>query len=84
MRIHEKALDEMMRKSLVWFTLFVVLAGCAIVACGQEPVTFNFNDFTKHKPFRLNTLPTTPYERQRERGVTPQCDLNGTLCGSQH
>ncbi len=23
-------------------------------------------------------------QRQRDRGITPQCDLNGTLCGAQH
>jgi hypothetical protein len=40
--------------------LFLAVAGSVIVACGQEPATFNFNDITT-QPFRLNTLETTPF-----------------------
>ncbi len=47
-----------MRSALI--VLFLTVAGSVIVACGQEPATFNFNDITT-QPFRLNTLETTPY-----------------------
>jgi hypothetical protein len=44
---------------------------CASQICGCEP-----NDQTNAAIFNLN-------QRQRERGITPQCDVNGTLCGVQ-
>lgn len=40
---------------------FIALVECLIAACGQKPATFNFDDFTEHKPFKLNTLQTTPF-----------------------
>lgn len=42
----------------VWLVLFMAVAGCVVVAYGQEP---NFDEIAKDKSFRLNTLPTTPY-----------------------
>jgi hypothetical protein len=48
-------------------------AGCSCCAsqlCGCEP-----NQQT-------NTTIATLNERQRARGITPQCDVNGTLCGA--
>jgi len=39
--------------------------------CGCEP-----KKKTNEKMFSLN-------ERQRHRGIAPQCDINGTLCGAQ-
>lgn len=44
---------------------------CASQICGCEP-----NDKTNDAIFDLN-------EQQRKRGIKPQCDLNGTLCGVQ-
>jgi len=49
-------------------------AGCSCCAsqiCGCDP-----NATTNEAIFDLN-------ERQREREITPQCDLNGTLCGEE-
>lgn len=43
----------MIRHKFGWLALFVALAGCAVVACGHEPATFNFDEITKDKPFRL-------------------------------
>src|SRR4030067_2346217 len=40
---------------------------CASQICGCEP-----NGKTEEAVFELN-------EKQRERGITPQCDINGTL-----
>jgi hypothetical protein len=39
--------------------------------CGCEP-----QETTNEAIFDLN-------ERQRARGISPQCDLNGTLCGAE-
>ncbi|KRT65146.1 MAG: hypothetical protein XU11_C0034G0009 [Candidatus Dadabacteria bacterium CSP1-2] len=44
---------------------------CASQICGCEP-----NGKTEEAVFELN-------EKQRERGITPQCDINGTLCGKK-
>jgi hypothetical protein len=44
---------------------------CASQICGCEP-----NDKTNAAIFDLN-------QQQRGRGITPQCNLNGTLCGVQ-
>ncbi|HSE83565.1 MAG TPA: hypothetical protein VLB01_03365 [Thermodesulfobacteriota bacterium] len=44
---------------------------CASQICGCEP-----NDQTNAAIFDLN-------QQQRDRGITPQCDVNGTLCGVQ-
>lgn len=44
---------------------------CASQICGCDA-----NTATEHAVFDLN-------ERQRERGITPQCDINDTLCGSE-
>lgn len=44
---------------------------CASQICG---CTANVN--TNNEIFKLN-------EKQRERGITPQCDINGTLCGEK-
>jgi len=49
-----------MRKNLVSLIGFIALASFAISARGQVS-PFNFDDFTKDKHFRLNTLPTTPF-----------------------
>lgn len=49
-------------------------AGCSCCAsqlCGCEPSTR-----TNAAIFDLN-------QRQRDRGIAPQCDVNGTLCGTQ-
>lgn len=49
-------------------------AGCSCCAsqiCGCEP-----NDATKATISILN-------QQQRDRGLVPQCDINGTLCGAQ-
>lgn len=43
---------------------------CASQLCGCEP-----NAQTDAEIASLN-------ERQRDRGITPQCDVNGTLCGA--
>jgi hypothetical protein len=43
---------------------------CASQICGCEP-----RPQTNEKIFELN-------ERQRDRNIVPQCDQNGTLCGS--
>jgi hypothetical protein len=43
---------------------------CASQLCGCQP-----NAPTNQKIAELNQL-------QRERGITPQCDVNGTLCGT--
>jgi hypothetical protein len=44
---------------------------CASQICGCAP-----NDQTNVAIFNLN-------QRQKERGITTQCDVNGTLCGVQ-
>jgi hypothetical protein len=44
---------------------------CASQLCGCEP-----NGPTNAAIADLN-------QQQRDRGITPQCDINGTLCGSQ-
>lgn len=44
---------------------------CASQVCGCDP-----NNQTNQAIFDLN-------ERQREKGITPQCDINGTLCGNK-
>ena len=44
---------------------------CASQICGCEA-----NNKTEQTVFGLN-------ERQREKGITPQCDTNGTLCGEE-
>ena len=44
---------------------------CASQICGCEP-----NDATSEAMFVLN-------QEQRDRGIVPQCDLNGTLCGAE-
>ncbi|HEX9665874.1 MAG TPA: hypothetical protein VGA95_04865 [Thermodesulfobacteriota bacterium] len=44
---------------------------CASQICGCIP-----NSKTDEEVFELD-------EKQRERGITPQCDINGTLCGKQ-
>lgn len=44
---------------------------CASQICGCDA-----NTATEHAVFDLN-------ERQRERGITPQCDINDTLCGGE-
>lgn len=44
---------------------------CASQICGCEP-----NDVTGQAMFVLN-------QQQRDRGIVPQCDLNGTLCGAE-
>lgn len=50
--------------------LFCLLALAALVYSSQQPpvaaqssarATFDFDRYTKNKPFKLNTLPTTPY-----------------------
>jgi hypothetical protein len=49
------------------------LAGCSCCAsqiCGCQP-----DVATNEEIFVLN-------EQQREMGITPQCDINGTLCGA--
>ena len=43
---------------------------CASQLCGCNP-----NGKTNTAIFALN-------QQQRDRGITPQCDINGTLCGS--
>ncbi len=45
---------------------------CASQICGCEA-----DNKTDKAVFGLN-------KRQREKGITPQCDINGTLCGEQH
>jgi hypothetical protein len=45
------------------------LSCAASQVCACEP-----KKMTSEEIFKLN-------ERQRERGISPQCDLNGTLCG---
>lgn len=50
-----------MHKRSASILLFLMLAGSAVVAYGQESATFNFNDFTQGDPFKLNILPTTPF-----------------------
>jgi len=42
-------------------SLFVALVWSVVAAYGQTPLTFNFDDFTKDNPFRLNFIPTTPF-----------------------
>ena len=44
---------------------------CASQLCGCDPSTK-----TNKAIFALD-------QQQRDRGITPQCDINGTLCGSQ-
>jgi hypothetical protein len=43
---------------------------CASKLCGCNP-----NDRTNKEIYKLN-------QEQRDLGITPQCDINGTLCGS--
>jgi hypothetical protein len=44
---------------------------CASQVCGCDA-----NSKTENAVFSLNEI-------QRERGITPQCDINGTLCGEK-
>jgi len=48
-------------------------AGCSCYAsqlCGCQPNA------------QTDAAIATLVERQRARGITPQCDVNGTLCGA--
>jgi hypothetical protein len=46
--------------------------GCS--CCASQICGCGADTQTEHAVFDLN-------ERQREKGITPQCDINGTLCG---
>lgn len=48
-------------------------AGCS--CCGSQLCNCDANEATEHKIFALDAA-------QRELGETPQCDINGTLCGT--
>ena len=64
-----------MRKINRWYPITMVALLCLLALAGliysanQAPAaaqpspraTFDFDRFTQHKPFKLNTLPTTPY-----------------------
>ena len=43
---------------------------CASQVCGCD----NINDETNQAVYDLN-------QQQRDAGIKPQCDINGTLCG---
>lgn len=48
-------------------------AGCS--CCGSQLCNCDANEATEHKVFELDAA-------QRAKGETPQCDINGTLCGT--
>jgi hypothetical protein len=48
-------------------------AGCS--CCASQLCNCDANDATEHKIFELDAA-------QRAAGETPQCDINGTLCGT--
>ncbi len=47
--------------------------GCS--CCASQICRCDANDATQEEIYELD-------QEQRERGIVPQCDLNGTLCGS--
>jgi hypothetical protein len=63
-----------------WYHWVMVVGVLCLLGAPSRSYSANdpdFSEFTKNKEiFSLN-------ESQRAKGISPQCDLNGTLCGAQ-